>query len=376
MDPRLAKGGIISPAGLKLCLILLEVISGYKLEFLRHPPGSIQLETTKAQVLSQAVLELASKGAIVPSNRSKDCYISQIFLVPKSDGSWCPVINLKSLNRWIVVRHFKMESIRTVKKLLMPRDWLVKLDLKDAYLTVPIHNSHQKFLRFCWEGREWQFQALPIGLSSAPYIFTKGMKPVIATMRRLGIRLILYLNDMLIKDQSIDRVKCSLATAVEVLISLGFIINLKKSVTVPAQEIQFLGFSLDSQAMSIALPQSKLHSLTGTVREMKEKEQTTLRDLAQLLGSMVAAHSAILPAPLYYCNLERARSKALHSGLTYESEIVLDHPMRADMEWWATQCSQHNSRPLQIPHWNLMIETDASTLGWGANCEGVTTGGS
>ena len=84
-----------------------------------------------------------------------------------------------------------MKSIRTVKGLLMPRDWLVKLDLKDAYLTVSIHKSHQKFLSFRWEGREWQFQALPFGLSSASYIFTEDMKPVIATMRRLGIRLIL-----------------------------------------------------------------------------------------------------------------------------------------------------------------------------------------
>ena len=83
---------------------VLEAISGYKLELLGHPsqenpPGSIQLETTKAQILSQAVLDLASKGAIVPSNGSKDGYISQIFLEPKSNGSWRPVINLKSLNR-------------------------------------------------------------------------------------------------------------------------------------------------------------------------------------------------------------------------------------------------------------------------------------
>ena len=158
----------------------------------------------------------------------------------------------------------------------MPGDWLVKLDLKDAYLSVPIHVSHQKFLRFRWESKEWQFQALPFGLSSAPYIFTKVMKPVVATMRQLGIRLILYLDDMLIMDQDKNRVERQLATAVELLISLGFITNLKKSVTVPTQEIQFLVFSLDSQAMKIALPQSKLHSLTRTVREMKEKEQTTV----------------------------------------------------------------------------------------------------
>ena len=100
-----------------------------------------------------------------------------------------------------------MGSIRTVKGLLMPGDWLVKLDLKDVYLSVPIHVSHQKFLRFRWERKEWQFQVLPFGLSSAPYIFTTVMNPVVATMRQLGIRLILYLGDMLIIDQDKDRVE-------------------------------------------------------------------------------------------------------------------------------------------------------------------------
>ena len=82
---------------------VLETISGYKLEFLgfpsqKNPPGSIQLEATKAQALSQAVLDLASKGAITPSTGSQGGYNSQIFLVAKSDRLWHPVINLTSLN--------------------------------------------------------------------------------------------------------------------------------------------------------------------------------------------------------------------------------------------------------------------------------------
>ena len=107
--------------------------------------------------------------------------------------------------------------------------------------------------------------------------------------------------------------------------------------------------------MMIALPRSKLHSLTRTVRERKEKEQTTVRDLAHLLGSMVAAHPAILPAPLYYRNLERAWSKALQSGLTYDSNIAIDRQMSSDLQWWATQCSQHNSRSLHICHWDFVM---------------------
>ena len=90
---------------------------------------------------------------------------------------------------------------------------------------------------------------------------------------------------------------------------------------------------------------------------------------------MVAAHPAILPAPLYYCNLKRARPKALQSGLTYDSNIAVDRQMSADLEWWATQCSQHNGWSLHIPHWDFLMASNASTQGWGANCEGVTTGG-
>ena len=38
--------------------------------------------------------------------------------------------------------HFKMEDIRSIKDLLSRNDFMCKLDLRDAYLTVPIHLSH------------------------------------------------------------------------------------------------------------------------------------------------------------------------------------------------------------------------------------------
>ena len=153
-----------------------------------------------------------------------------------------PGANLKSLNNYVMARHFKMESIRTAKGLMQTGDWLVKLDLKDAYFSVPIHPSCQKYLKFEWKGQAWQFKALPFGLSSAPYVFTKLMKPVVSILRRLGIRSILYLDDMLIMSKSKEEAREHLATAVELLVAVGFIINLKKSVLSPTQELEFLGF--------------------------------------------------------------------------------------------------------------------------------------
>ena len=156
-------------------------------------------------------------------------------------------------------------------------DWLVKLDLKDTYLTVPIHSSHQ---RFQWQSQTWELKVLPFGLSCAPYTFSKLMKPVVSTLRKLGIRSILYLDDMLIMARSKEEARKYLATAIELLVALGFIVNLKKSTLTPTQELEFLGFLLNSHNMTIGLPAHKLHTLKKMARGMADQKRTTLRKLA------------------------------------------------------------------------------------------------
>ena len=73
-------------------------------------------------------------------------FISRMFLVPKKDGSYRPIIDLRQLNKFIRWEHFKMEGIHLVKDLLRQGDWMVKLDLKDAYFAVPIHQEYQQYL--------------------------------------------------------------------------------------------------------------------------------------------------------------------------------------------------------------------------------------
>jgi hypothetical protein len=90
-------------------------------------------------------------------------FISSIFTIPKKSGGFRPVINLKALNNFVTYNHFKMEGLQTVKSIIQEKDWLAKIDLTDAYLTVPMHQSHRRFLQFTWKRKIYQFTCLPFG---------------------------------------------------------------------------------------------------------------------------------------------------------------------------------------------------------------------
>ena len=69
---------------------------------------------------------------------------------------------------------------------ICPGDWMVSLDLKDAYLQVPMHPESRKFLRFMVGGKVYQLKVLCFGLSTAPQVFTRVMAPMSAILHRMG----------------------------------------------------------------------------------------------------------------------------------------------------------------------------------------------
>lgn len=161
-----------------------------------------------------------------------------------------------------------MEGLETVKSLVRKGDWLVKLDLKDAYLTVPVLPAHQKFLRFVWRKRTYQFSCLAFGLCSAPRIFTKLMKVVVGFLRERGLRLVVYLDDLLLLNENEAALKADLKMAVSLLESLGFLINWEKSLCTPTQALEYLGVIIDSNLLSFSLPRDKIISIQSSCRKL------------------------------------------------------------------------------------------------------------
>ena len=116
----------------------------------------------------------------------------------KKEGTYPPVIELSSLKRFVPHVHFQIEGLHCLKTLLRKGDHMTSIDLKDTYFSVLIHKSSQRFLGFIWGTKHYTFLGLPFGLSSAPRIFTKLLKPVAAFLRKQGYRIIIYLDDVIL----------------------------------------------------------------------------------------------------------------------------------------------------------------------------------
>ena len=106
--------------------------------------------------------------------------------------------SLKNLNAHIHAPSFRMFMTNSVLNSARKGDYAFKIDLQDVYFHVPIHPSSRKYLRFAFENKVYQFQALPFGLNTAPQVFTRLEHTVTGYLHRQGISVIPYLDDWLI----------------------------------------------------------------------------------------------------------------------------------------------------------------------------------
>lgn len=315
------------------------------------------------ELITGDITKLLQKQAVMGVEKVKGQFVSQLFLVPKKDGSQRLIVNLKPLNHFIGKQHFKMEGAHMLKDLLRKGDWMVSIDLKDAYQLVPIAENHRKFLRFVWEDQLYEFQCLPFGLSSAPRTFTKILKPVMAVLRQRGVRSVVFIDDILLMAQSQEELVQVAQELLQLLQMLGFSINCEKSVLIPSQLIIFL---VDSVAMSLSLPEEKLQSIITDCRRVLRQETVSVRDLARVIGRMTAAIQATIPAPLCNRNLQRLKNSAFQTTQSFETRVQLVQAAREELSWWIREVRHWNGKPISLAVPDMTIETDASLLGWGA----------
>ena len=86
----------------------------------------------------------------------------------------------------------------------------------------------------------------------------------------------------------------------------GFI-QAGKSVLIPTQKIEFLGFLIDSKNVKISLTNKKAEHLTLKIKKELIKKSPNIRQLASIIGSVISIFHAVPLGKLYYRELEREK---------------------------------------------------------------------
>lgn len=227
-------------------------------------PFSPLMDPNQLEVCRKELLEMLGKEAVVKVGEADRCFVSGFFVISKLSDGLRPIANLKHLNQFLVYRKFRMEGISNLKEL--GGEWFTIIDLKDAYFSIPVNAHHQPFLQILFEGQIFQFICLPFGLSSAPWAFTKLLKPIVSFLRGKGIKLNFYLDDFLIISSGQTQSEKDFLFTVELLEAVGFVINRAKSSGVPSQSREFLGLVIDSRSLTLSLKKDKVEKMVGSCR--------------------------------------------------------------------------------------------------------------
>ena len=327
------------------------------------------LDSALAEYLRCSIIEEVS-------DVGDEYYVSNVFPVVKRDGLSARVIlNFKSLNPYIKFEHFKMDNLPTILPLISQGCWFASLDLMNAYFSVPVSVEDRRWLRFRHYGRLYQYTCLPQGLTSAPRIFTRLLKPIMGHFRAIGISAIIFIDDCLIIAPSREVLLDHVAYVSSLFDSLGLTIHVAKSQLAPVQSIEYLGFLLDSVHMTVTLTSRKVVKIRELSNVLLSSPRVSVRFLSSFIGNLVAAGPGVPVAPIRYKYLELVRNRALVESFgNYEAWLTLDAHARQIVLWWSNNIHLQSRSLLCIPS-SVIITTDASLSGWGACVGTIETGG-
>ena len=341
-----------------------------------HPSKHQFPDQDSRQDLQQAVDALLMKGAIerVTNVRSLGFY-SRLFLVPKKTGDLRPVIDLSTLNRHMVVPHFKMETQGSVRSAIRSQEWAVSIDIRDAYLHVPMHQAVRKYLRFVINKKVNRFTCLPFGLATSPREFTKLLRPVVSLLRQQGVKLHVYLDDWLIRADTPEEAQLHSQTTIKVLQFLGWIINFEKSDLTPSQDSQFIGMQFNTRSFTVApLPKMRV-KVQSVLQHWMANPNITARDLHRLLGMLVFMASLVRRGRLRLRPVQwwAATAWCQRTG-NWSDRIQVPQWVLSEVAWWSSPAVLQGL-PLAARETEVTLFTDASSSGWGAQLGSHSTQG-
>ena len=278
--------------------IIDTIKSGYVLPLKSEPTTYVcknhQTANRNCSFVGSSISELCAMRCVVKvSDMPHIC--SPLSVVESSSGKKRLVLNLRHLNRFLWKQKFKYEDLRVAMSLFEKGDYMFSFDLKSGYHNIDIAKEHWKYLGFSWQSCFYVFTVLPFGLSSACYIFTKLLRPLVRYWRSQGLKIIVYLDDGICASEGETKALEASVLVHSTLSQAGFVVNAEKSIWKPTQCLKWLGFVIDLSKGHIEVPAERVAAVKGKLQSICQLSLVPAKILASVVGSIISMGLAIGP---------------------------------------------------------------------------------
>ena len=142
-------------------------------------------------------------------------------------------------------------------------------------------------------------------------------------LRRINIKTLIYLVDMLLIGHSLEQILVSQDAVIFLLQHLGF---------VKTGEIEFLGLTINSVTLKLFSNKTKILQVVSKCQNLLNSPQTSVLKLTKLIGLLTSTIPTVLPARLSCHFLQMQRISSLSENLSYIDKIILNKNSKIELE--------------------------------------------
>ena len=345
------------------------VAEGYKLPFLSIPPSYCRANQRSAlentSFVSSAIAELLSNRCVKEIDY-KPHICSPLSVVANSTGKLRLVLNLRYLNQYLLRDKFKYEDLRIAMQMFEPEDYMFTFDLKAGYHHVDVYKQHWDYLGFAWADgttqRYYVFCVLPFGLSTACFVFTKLLRPLVKHWRSQGFKIVVYLDDGICATQGKANAERDSLSIQKDLCEAGFVTNLAKCKWTPSQQCTWLGFNIDLLLGKVSVPPEKISALQAQLALASTEDKLPPKYLASITGKIISMSVALGPVARL---MTRGLYALINARQSWCEVMEISDNAKSELQFWLSEIQEFNGQNIWVgPSALRVVYTDASNTGY------------
>lgn len=232
-------------------------------------------------------------------------------------------------------------------------------DVSRAYKNFRSDPLDWPLLAFRWRDEFYCDVSMPFGARASSCHMQRVANAIVRMLKERDVTAKMYIDDLIILSPDKEKADRDLEVAQKLLRDLG-LPEAPDKVQSPSTRVTWLGVVIDSEKMSISVPQDKLSEVRSCVAAALKLKTMTKKHLQSVIGKLIHVAKCIKPARLFVSRLLEALRGMKKKFLRVTSE------MKQDLMWFSEFSAHWNGVGLinvSEPSMNIFVDASGSGIG-------------